>query len=133
MASWVNSPWRAWNTSWLVLKYKDAGMVGMKSCEVEMLTGWVMGYDMDLPRAPRVGRLDLKWMKYTNLQSAIYMRLMYKWSQNTVGFTIFRGAWLYRARTANTERYLVFCIKVNSFFTYNLYRDNLYFVRYFSF
>ena len=88
----------------------------MKSCEGEMLTGWGMGYDMDLPRAPRILRLDLKWMQYTNSQSAIYMGLMYKRSQSEVGFTIFRGTWLYRARTANTERYIVFCILVNSFY-----------------
>ena len=54
-------------------------------------------------------------MKYTNSQSAIYMGLMYKWSQSAFGFTIFRRARLHRARTANTERYSVFCILVNSF------------------
>ena len=33
-----------------------------------------------------------------------------------VGFTIVRRARLYRARTANTERYSVFCILITSFY-----------------
>ena len=42
--------------------------------------------------------------------------LQYQWSQSEVGFTIFRKALLYKARTANTGRYLEFCILVVTLF-----------------
>ena len=42
--------------------------------------------------------------------------LQYQWSQIMVGLTIFRKAWLYKARTASTGRYLVFCILVVTLF-----------------
>ena len=54
---------------WLV----GAGMKRRKCCEGETLTGWGMGYDMELLENTECLTLKSEWMKYTNSPSAIYM------------------------------------------------------------
>ena len=92
----------------------------MKSCEGEMLTGWGMGYDMELLRIPQ--RLTLKPEMDESIQ---IRREQFTWVKCISGcracliLQYFVGRCCTEQRTANTERYLVFCILVNSFFTYN--------------
>ena len=65
-------------------------MKRMKCCEGEMLTGWGMGYGMELLENTEHLTLKPEWMKYTNLQSSIYMGLsIYKWSQSPFGLQYF--------------------------------------------
>ena len=108
-----NSTWRSWNTGWSVLSAKILEWWSWWSERVRCWQdgGWGMTWNYQEHRATEVESEMGEVQEFTerNLQEfgkEVVAKL--------VGFTIIRGVRLYRVRTVNTKRYIVFCIFLTS-------------------
>ena len=109
-----NSTWRSWNTGWSVLSAKILEWWSWWSERVRCWQdgGWGMTWNYQEHRATEAeSEMDeVQEFAERNLQE-----FGTEVVANCVGFTIICGAQLYRARTGNTKRYIVFCILLTFF------------------